>query len=174
MPHNFSKMSTPLGSWKAPIPCAHVCWKGTAFQCNLLNNINYQGGQMNKSENTCNMFYCSRFCIRRLGNRSADLSASRSETHVGQHCNIFSSTSQSDFVHSCYRPQRKLRESNVFTPVCQSVHGEGGWLWVRGCTSPWTLPHTLDTQPLRSTSKRYASYWNAFLFKIFQCYDIQK
>ena len=23
----------------------------------------------------------------------------------------------------CYRPQTKLREGNVFTPVCHSVHG---------------------------------------------------
>ena len=27
-----------------------------------------------------------------------------------------------------YRPQKKLWEGNVFTPVCHSVHGEGGGL----------------------------------------------
>ena len=35
-----------------------------------------------------------------------------------------------------YRPQKKLREGNVFTPVCHSVRGggglvqEGGWGYV--------------------------------------------
>ena len=27
---------------------------------------------------------------------------------------------------ACYRPQMKLREGNVFTGVCNSVHGAGG------------------------------------------------
>ena len=31
----------------------------------------------------------------------------------------------------CYRPQTKLREDNVFTPVCDSVH-RGGGLCVSG------------------------------------------
>ena len=26
-------------------------------------------------------------------------------------------------MHSCYHPQTKLREGNVFTGVCDSVHG---------------------------------------------------
>ena len=30
-------------------------------------------------------------------------------------------------MHSCYRPQTKLREGNVFTGVCDSVHGGGAW-----------------------------------------------
>ena len=34
----------------------------------------------------------------------------------------------STFGSSYYRPQTKLRERNVFTPVCDSVHGRGGSL----------------------------------------------
>ena len=29
-------------------------------------------------------------------------------------------------VSSCYRPQTKLRQGNVFTPACDYVRGEGG------------------------------------------------
>ena len=29
-------------------------------------------------------------------------------------------------LRACYRPQMKLREGNVFTGVCHSVHGAGG------------------------------------------------
>ena len=48
-----------------------------------------------------------------------------------------------------YRPQTKLREGNVFTPVCESVH--------RGVSVLGDL--------CTVKSGRYASYWNAFLFK---------
>ena len=30
---------------------------------------------------------------------------------------------QAKYVHFYYHPQTKLREGNVFTPVCDSVHG---------------------------------------------------
>ena len=34
--------------------------------------------------------------------------------------------SQEHVINAFYRPQTKLREGNVFTPVCHSVHGGGG------------------------------------------------
>ena len=50
-------------------------------------------------------------------------------------------------VHSLitafYRPQTKLREGNVFTPVCDSVQG-GGCIQAcsgQGCTSHRQIPH---------------------------------
>ena len=56
-----------------------------------------------------------------------------------------------------YRPQRKLRKGNVFTPVCHSVHRRGGG----GCTPSWAdAPSWADTSPPRDRhcSGRYASY----------------
>ena len=38
-----------------------------------------------------------------------------------------------------YRPQTKLRKGNVFTPVCDSVHG--------GVYTPWTHTHTPGHPP---------------------------
>ena len=57
-----------------------------------------------------------------------------------------------------YRPQTKLREGNIFTPVGHSVHRGGSLSGVylsRG-VSVREIPRTV-------TSGRYASYWNAFL-----------
>ena len=61
-------------------------------------------------------------------------------------------------------PATKLRQGNVFTAVCHSVHGGV-------CHTPWA-----DTPPgrhpravhagIRSTSGRYASYWNAILYSL--------
>ena len=36
----------------------------------------------------------------------------------------------------CYRPQTKLRKSNAFTPVCDSVseHALGRWVCIPACT----------------------------------------
>ena len=89
-----------------------------------------------------------------------------------------------------YRPQRSCGQGNIFTPVCHSVHrGEGVCLSACWDTPPGadTPPgtenrhppgadtpqsrHTPRTKPppreaessIRSTSGRYASYWNAFL-----------
>ena len=73
---------------------------------------------------------------------------------------------------------RSLGHGNVFTSVCPQ-EGEVLWchflLWT--AASPWTATprtaaspglHPLDnTSPSRSTSGRYISYWNAFLF----CHD---
>ena len=85
----------------------------------------------------------------------------------------------------------KLGQGNVFTGVCDSVHrgGVSGKEWrppsretPRGTDPPWeqTPPGTRPPQPeqtppgtdpppeadssIRSTSGRYASYWNAFLY----------
>ena len=60
-----------------------------------------------------------------------------------------------------YRPQTKLREGNVFTPVCDSVHKEGLWPWGGTCQG---APRTV-------TSGRYASYWNAFLFFLIKVFN---
>ena len=43
-----------------------------------------------------------------------------------------------------YRPQTKLQEGNVFTPVCHSFCSKGGLSQhaiYRGCTSPGRHPH---------------------------------
>ena len=54
---------------------------------------------------------------------------------------------------SNYRLQTKLREGNVFTPVCDSVHrGVGVYpsmQWAMGCTSSRQIP--LGRHPLRQT-----------------------
>ena len=57
-----------------------------------------------------------------------------------------------------YRPH--LGQGNIFAPVCYSVHGGG----VPGQVSPgrYTPPREIHAG-IRSTSGRYASYWNAFL-----------
>ena len=52
------------------------------------------------------------------------------------------------------RPQTKLRKGNVFTPVCDSVHG-GGWRCTpHGYTSPRadTHPHQTATLVLKKTA----------------------
>ena len=77
-----------------------------------------------------------------------------------------------------YRPQRSCGQGNIFTPVCHSVHGGGGGVdGIPQGTEP--VPPGPDTPPppdqahppspreadsgIRSTSGRYASYWNTFL-----------
>ena len=96
----------------------------------------------------------------------------------------------------------KLRQGNVFTGICDSVHRGGGSASVHaGIHPPWSRPppgaetHPLGADPprsrpprnrppqeqtppsrhppreadsgIRSTSGRYTSYWNAFLFELF-------
>ena len=60
---------------------------------------------------------------------------------------------------------RSLGQVNVFTPVCHSVWGGGSW--------PSSMRHRSHDQGvciymgyycICSTSGRYQSYWNAFLF----------
>ena len=99
---------------------------------------------------------------------------------------------QADSTHptgilSCYRPKRSFGQGNIFTPVCHSVHGGGGWGVVpdqhnppswdqtppRDQTPPGPDPPEPDPPPgtadsgIRSTIGRYASYWNAFSFTLF-------
>ena len=71
------------------------------------------------------------------------------------------------------RPQTELQKGYVFTPVCHSVHR--GWVsapvhavihtpFPQADTPPWAHPHLADTRPPDGyCSRRYASYWNAFL-----------
>ena len=77
-----------------------------------------------------------------------------------------------------YRPQRSCGQGNIFTGVCLSTGG-GGCLpqCMLGCHTPqmenppgrWRTPPGWRTPPreadssIRSTSGRYASYWNAYL-----------
>ena len=58
-------------------------------------------------------------------------------------------------------PATKLRHSNVFTPVCGSVHREGGGSLSRGRFCRGGLCPGRPPVRLRA---RNASYWNAFLF----------
>ena len=55
-------------------------------------------------------------------------------------------------IKTNYQPQIKLRENNVFTNICHSIHEGGVWLWVQGVwlwiweyTPPGHTP--LDTHP---------------------------
>ena len=60
-----------------------------------------------------------------------------------------------------YHPQTKLRQGNVFTPVCDSVHlGAGVSVWGDSLSGG-----SLSGRPpvLRLTYGRYSSDWNAFL-----------
>ena len=54
--------------------------------------------------------------------------------------------------------KRSLGQGNVFISVCDSVHG--------GVDTPPLVdtPNPLGYYGIRSTSGRYASYWNAYLF----------
>ena len=96
-----------------------------------------------------------------------------------------------------YRPQRSCGQGNIFTPVCHSVHRGGGLpQCVMGChpphprsrhppeqtppeqtppgadppSSPEQTPPREADSSIRSTSGRYASYWNAFLFYMCQSF----
>ena len=59
-------------------------------------------------------------------------------------------------VRNIYRPQTKLREGNVFTPVCDSVHCP------MACLSGGSLSRRY--LPVQWKSGWYTSYWNAFFF----------
>ena len=93
-----------------------------------------------------------------------------------------------------YRPQRSCGQGYIFTRVCDSVHRGGVCLSACWDTMPREAPplpqeaHPREAHPLRkhtppgkhspppreadsgirSMSGRYASYWNAFLFKLFK------
>ena len=68
-----------------------------------------------------------------------------------------------------YRPQTKLREGNVFTPVCQSFCSRGGGVGVclSACwdTSPGQTPHpppdiSLDRHPPGQTPPMPSACWD--------------
>ena len=62
-------------------------------------------------------------------------------------------------------PATELRQGNVFTPVCHSVHRGGGQ------TPPGRpIPYVVHAG-IRSTSGRYASYWNAIL--LYKDFDLE-
>ena len=67
----------------------------------------------------------------------------------------------------------KLREGNVFTGVCLfkgvGTHPQG-WICPGGGYSP--PPQYMGYYGIRSTSGRYASYWNAFLLSL--KFDLKK
>ena len=58
----------------------------------------------------------------------------------------------------------KLRQGNVFTPVCHSIHGGGGGL--SGSVHAGIHPPGNPTPADGYCSGQYASYWNAFLFSL--------
>ena len=119
--------------------------------------------------------------------------------------NLRMSSSQSSTIHyhTCRKrscpmrtlllPATKLRQGNVFTPVCHSVHG-GGVADSPQSRPPWeqtppreqTPPvnrnpprnrHPPGSRPplcsacweIRATSGRDASYWNAYLAYFYFC-----
>ena len=80
---------------------------------------------------------------------------------------------------SIYRPQTNLREGNVFTPACHSVHRGVSLHWagegvVKGCGERGVAgggggdtPPPPGTQPVTATKAGgNASYWNAFLLRV--------
>ena len=92
-------------------------------------------------------------------------------------------------IYHYYRPQTKLREGNVFTPVCDSVHGGRGSLsggkelcpggsLSRGvsiqegslskgvvCVQGAMFLSGRPPSPYSKEQSVNASYWNAFLLK---------
>ena len=64
-----------------------------------------------------------------------------------------------------YRPQTKLRKGNVFTSKCQEFCPQGGCTPPGRQTPPGHTPPRAGHPPSRNgyCSRRYASYWNAFL-----------
>ena len=123
---------------------------------------------------------CQEFC--RQGGGVHPPGQTPPHPHSRQTANTADSTHPTG-MHSCYRPQRTCDNGNVFTGVCDSVHGGGGSLpqCMLGCHNPprdqapptdqtHTPPPDQAPPPreadarIRSMSGRYASYWNTFLF----------
>ena len=95
---------------------------------------------------------------------------------------IFTTTNYTD-THFITARKRSLGQGNIFTPVCHSVHRAGLSQCMLGYHHPPPRtrhppgadpPGTRHPPPeqsracweIRSTSGRYASYWNAILFKV--------
>ena len=85
-----------------------------------------------------------------------------------------------DFICVFTSRKRSLGQGNIFRNVCQEFCWWGGvclsacWDTPLGAGTPWAGSPLEQAPPhrsracweIRSTSGRYASYWNAFLFKI--------
>ena len=82
---------------------------------------------------------------------------------------------KSRYVH--LPPTNEVCESYVFTPVCQSFYSQvgGGVVCLSACWDTHT-PQTRHPRgqipslgsacwEIRATSRRYSSYWNAYLYK---------
>ena len=80
---------------------------------------------------------------------------------------------------SIFPPHKQSCGKVMFSQVCLSVHGGGadllshilsggGYIWYQVLPGGWVCPGGGYSPPgyygIRSTSGRYASYWNAFLF----------
>ena len=66
-----------------------------------------------------------------------------------------------------YRPQRSCGQGYVFTRVCDSVKRGGLPQCMLGYPPGSRHPPPGADSGIRSMSGRYASYWKAFLFRIF-------
>ena len=94
---------------------------------------------------------------------------------------IFTTTNYTD-THFITARKRSLGQGNIFTPVCHSVHRGVLPQCMLGYHHPPRTRHPPGADPpgtrhpppeqsracweIRSTSGRYASYWNAILFKV--------
>ena len=80
-------------------------------------------------------------------------------------------------MHACYHPPMKLREGYVFTGMCDSVHRGGAWSWWGLVPGGYLVPGVCLVpggawwRPPRDgyCCGQYASYWNAFLLKLYLC-----
>ena len=90
----------------------------------------------------------------------------------GLHTRCFCLNCLSGFVVTARK--RSLGQGNIFAPVCHSVHGGSASVHA-GIPPPQQTPPGPGTPlrsscwEIRSTSERYASYWNAILY--FGCFQ---
>ena len=71
--------------------------------------------------------------------------------------------------------KRTLGQGNIFRSVCQEFCPQWGEVCLSACwdTTPGTWqapPQSRACWEIRSTSGRYASYWNAFLYQEYFCF----
>ena len=64
-----------------------------------------------------------------------------------------------------------VKEGNVFAPACDSFCSRGGGVPSRGCHEGGYCEGPPPPRG-RSTSGRYASYWNAFLFELVSTFQV--
>ena len=126
------------------------------------------------------LVFCHKYSFWRLNALSANSSTTKYRQIVVMNiCNTVRRNLRFiPFLKSVYyRPQRSCGKGNIFAPVCHSVHKGGGGGIPEGTetdppppgadtTPPGTRPPPQEADSsIRSTSGRYASYWNAFLFQ---------